>query len=593
MNARGPRAEAARLPDAPGIYKFYNSHSDLIYVGKANSLRKRVASYFSKADHSLKTRRLVSEIEKIEFTLSNSEADALLLENNFIKQYQPRYNILLKDDKTFPYLCILKERFPRIISTRKYIPRQGEYFGPYSSVVAMNSVLDLIRKLYTIRTCSLALSESNISAKKFKICLEFHIGNCKGPCEGRQSEDEYMRDIEQARNTITGNLSQVDRYFRDRMKAASKELRFEEALHYKEKLELLERFQSRSTVVNRRLSNIDVFALRETSDAAFINYLQVQEGSVIRSHSIEVKRKLQESPSEILTAVIPQIRDQFHSANPLVLVSHPIDPISADIRVEIPRKGDKFRLVDLALKNAAYFHSQKALERLQRDERPNGRVLVLQKDLRLPSPPLTIECFDNSNLQGSTPVASMVRFVNGKPDKSHYRHFNIKTVSGPDDFASMKEIVNRRYSKLISEDQALPDLIVVDGGKGQLASAVESLQQLGLYGKVPIVGIAKRLEEIYFPGDPFPLHIRKNSPGLRLVQHIRDEAHRFAITFHRQKRSRATLASASPGIPGIGPKTEARLLSEFRSWKKIREQSLEVLTNRVGVVRARRIKGDT
>jgi excinuclease ABC subunit C len=593
MNARGPRAEAARLPDAPGIYKFYNSQSELIYVGKANSLRKRVASYFSKADHSLKTRRLVSEIEKIEFTLSNSEADALLLENNFIKQYQPRYNILLKDDKTFPYLCILKERFPRIISTRKYIPRQGEYFGPYSSVVAMNSVLDLIRKLYTIRTCSLALSESNISAKKFKICLEFHIGNCKGPCEGRQSEDEYMRDIEQARNTITGNLSQVDRYFRDRMKAASKELRFEEALHYKEKLELLERFQSRSTVVNRRLSNIDVFALRETSDAAFINYLQVQEGSVIRSHSIEVKRKLQESPSEILTAVIPQIRDQFHSANPLVLVSHPIDPISADIRVEIPRKGDKFRLVDLALKNAAYFHSQKALERLQRDERPNGRVLVLQKDLRLPSPPLTIECFDNSNLQGSTPVASMVRFVNGKPDKSHYRHFNIKTVSGPDDFASMKEIVNRRYSKLISEDQALPDLIVVDGGKGQLASAVESLQQLGLYGKVPIVGIAKRLEEIYFPGDPFPLHIRKNSPGLRLVQHIRDEAHRFAITFHRQKRSRATLASASPGIPGIGPKTEARLLSEFRSWKKIREQSLEVLTNRVGVVRARRIKGDT
>jgi excinuclease ABC subunit C len=590
MKPRSPRAEASRLPDAPGIYRFYNKQSELIYVGKAKSLRKRVASYFSKSDHSLKTRRLVSEIDKIEFTLSNSEADALLLENNFIKQYQPRYNILLKDDKTFPYLCILKERFPRIISTRRYIPRQGEYFGPYTSVVAMHSVLDLIRKLYTVRTCSLVLSEPNISARKFKVCLEFHIGNCKGPCEGRQSEDEYMRDIEQARNTITGNLSQVNRYFRDRMKVASRELRFEEALRYKEKLELLERFQSRSTVVNRRLSNIDVFALRETPDTAFIGYLKVQEGSVIRSHSIEVKRKLEESPSEILSAVIPQIRNQFHSASPLVLVSHSTDPVSAEFRIELPRKGDKFKLVDLALKNAAYFQNQRAIERLQRDEKPNGRVLVLQNDLRLSAPPLTIECFDNSNLQGTAPVASMVRFANGKPDKSNYRHFNIKTVSGPDDFASMKEIIHRRYSRLLSEGAALPDLIVVDGGKGQLASAVESLHQLGLYGKVPVVGIAKRLEEIYFPGDSLPLHIRKNSPGLRLLQHLRDEAHRFAVRFHRQKRSRATLATASPRVPGIGPKTEAKLLSEFRSWKKIREQSLEVLAERVGTARARRIK---
>jgi excinuclease ABC subunit C len=590
MKPRSPRAEASRLPDAPGIYRFYNTQSELIYVGKAKSLRKRVASYFTQTDHSLKTRRLVSEIDKIEFTLSNSEADALLLENNFIKQYQPRYNILLKDDKTFPYLCILKERFPRIISTRKYIPRQGEYFGPYTSVVAMHSVLDLIRKLYTVRTCSLFLSEPNISARKFKLCLEFHIGNCKGPCEGRQSEDEYMHDIEQARNTITGNLSQVDRYFRDRMKVASRELRFEEALRYKEKLELLERFQSRSTVVNRRLSNIDVFALRETPDTAFIGYLKVQEGSVIRSHSIEVKRKLEESPSEILSAVIPQIRNQFHSASPLVLVSHSTDPVSAEFRIELPRKGDKFKLVDLALKNAAYFQNQKALERLQRDEKPNGRVLVLQNDLRLSAPPLTIECFDNSNLQGTAPVASMVRFANGKPDKSNYRHFNIKTVAGPDDFASMKEIIHRRYSRLLSEGAALPDLIVVDGGKGQLASAVESLHQLGLYGKVPVVGIAKRLEEIYFPGDSLPLHIRKNSPGLRLLQHLRDEAHRFAVRFHRQKRSRATLATASPRVPGIGPKTEAKLLREFRSWKKIREQSLEVLAERVGIARARRIK---
>jgi excinuclease ABC subunit C len=590
MKPRSPRAEASRLPDAPGIYRFYNTQSELIYVGKAKSLRKRVASYFSKSDHSLKTRRLVSEIDKIEFTLSNSEADALLLENNFIKQYQPRYNILLKDDKTFPYLCILKERFPRIISTRKYIPRQGEYFGPYTSVVAMHSVLDLIRKLYTVRTCSLVLSEPNISARKFKLCLEFHIGNCKGPCEGRQSEDEYMRDIEQARNTITGNLSQVNRYFRDRMKVASRELRFEEALRYKEKLELLERFQSRSTVVNRRLSNIDVFALRETPDTAFIGYLKVQEGSVIRSHSIEVKRKLEESPSEILSAVIPQLRNQFHSGSPLVLVSHSTDPVSAEFRIELPRKGDKFKLVDLALKNAAYFQNQRALERLQRDEKPNGRVLVLQNDLRLSAPPLTIECFDNSNLQGTAPVASMVRFANGKPDKSNYRHFNIKTVSGPDDFASMKEIIHRRYSRLLSEGGALPDLIVVDGGKGQLASAVESLHQLGLYGKVPVVGIAKRLEEIYFPGDSLPLHIRKNSPGLRLLQHLRDEAHRFAVRFHRQKRSRATLATASPLVPGIGPKTEAKLLREFRSWKKIREQSLEVLAERVGIARARRIK---
>jgi excinuclease ABC subunit C len=343
-------------------------------------------------------------------------------------------------------------------------------------------------------------------------------------------------------------------------------------------------------VVNRRLSNIDVFALRETPDTAFIGYLKVQEGSVIRSHSIEVKRKLEESPSEILSAVIPQIRNQFHSASPLVLVSHSTDPVSAEFRIELPRKGDKFKLVDLALKNAAYFQNQKALERLQRDEKPNGRVLVLQNDLRLSAPPLTIECFDNSNLQGTAPVASMVRFANGKPDKSNYRHFNIKTVAGPDDFASMKEIIHRRYSRLLSEGAALPDLIVVDGGKGQLASAVESLHQLGLYGKVPVVGIAKRLEEIYFPGDSLPLHIRKNSPGLRLLQHLRDEAHRFAVRFHRQKRSRATLATASPRVPGIGPKTEAKLLREFRSWKKIREQSLEVLAERVGIARARRIK---
>jgi excinuclease ABC subunit C len=447
--------------------------------------------------------------------------------------------------------------------------------------------------LYTVRTCSLVLSEPNISARKFKVCLEFHIGNCKGPCEGRQSEEEYMRDIEQARNTITGNLSRVDRYFRDRMKVASQELRFEEALRYKEKLELLERFQSRSTVVNRRLSNIDVFALHETPDAACIGYLKVQEGSVIRSHSVEVKRKLEESPPEILSAVIPQIRNQFHSTSPLVLVSHSTDPISAEFRIELPRKGDKFKLVDLALKNAAYFRNQRALERLQRDEKPNGRVLVLQSDLHLSAPPLTIECFDNSNLQGTAPVASMVRFANGKPDKSNYRHFNIKTVSGPDDFASMREIIHRRYSRLLSEGAALPDLIVVDGGKGQLASAVESLRQLGLYGKVPVVGIAKRLEEIYFPGDSLPLHIRKNSAGLRLLQHLRDEAHRFAVRFHRQKRSRATLATASPRVPGIGPKTEAKLLSEFRSWKKIREQSLEVLAERVGIARARRIKQST
>ncbi len=590
MKAAPAHAQVARLPDAPGIYRFLDSENRLIYVGKAKSLRKRVASYFSKADHSFKTRRLVSEIRGIEYTLANSEADALLLENSFIKQYQPRYNILLKDDKTFPYICILRERFPRIISTRKYRPQQGEYYGPYSSVVAMKNVLDLIRKVYSIRTCSLVLSEENIVKRKFKICLEFHLGNCRGPCEGLQSEESYLGEIEQARNILRGNLSLVDRYFRAKMKEASTSLKFEHANSYKEKLQLLGRFQSKSTVVNRRLTDTDVFALEDGPDNAYLSYMQIQEGAIILSHTVEIRKKFSEEPSEILSEAIPQLRNQFQSRNPAILCSHPAEIIGEEITLSVPLRGDKKKLIDLALKNAIYFRNQKALERLQREEQPNDRLLILQKDLRLPSLPIVIECFDNSNFQGSSPVASMVRFENGKPDKAGYRHFNIKTVVGPDDFASMKEIVHRRYSRLLNEGSTLPDLVVIDGGKGQLASACEALQSLEVYGKVAVIAIAKRLEEIYFPGDTMPLHIRKNSPGLRLLQHIRNEAHRFAITFHRQKRSTASLRTGSSEIAGVGLATEQRLLKEFRSWKKVRETSLEELAKKVGLKKARLIK---
>lgn len=579
------------LPDSPGVYRYYNRESVLIYVGKAKSLKKRVSSYFNKqSQYNRKTEKLVSEIANIEFTIAPSEFDALLLENNLIKQNQPKYNILLKDDKTFPYLLIIKERFPRIISTRKYIPKQGEYFGPYTSVVSMKSVLELVRQLYSIRTCSLLLSEENIAERKFKVCLEYHIGNCKGPCEGLQDEKSYLEDVALARNILKGNLSVVENYFKHKMNEAAAALEFERAGHFKHKLELLEKFQVKSLVVNPKLTDIDVVTITSSEQHAFLNYLQIKEGAIIFSKNFEIKKKLDETDEEILSMIIAEIRAEYSSTNAEVYTNLPIEVKADDYENVVPQIGDKKKLVDLSLRNALYLKKEKEIDKEALKSKKNKVLTILQQDLRLIQFPKIIECFDNSNFQGTNPVAAMVRFVDGKPDKKGYRHFNIKTVVGPDDFASMKEIVGRRYKRIMEEQGEYPHLIIVDGGKGQLSSACEALQELGLYGKIPIVGIAKKLEEIYYPEDPFPLHISKKSPGLLLIQRIRDEAHRFGITFHRLKRSNSTFVTGLEEIEGIGKKTADKLLAHFKSFKKIKEAPIEELIALVGKKAAERIK---
>ncbi len=578
------------LPDSPGVYRFYSQEKILIYVGKAKSLKKRVGSYFNKqSQYNRKTEKLVSEIDAIEYTLAPSEFDALLLENNLIKQNQPKYNILLKDDKTFPYLCILNERFPRVISTRKYIPKQGEYFGPYTSVVSMNSVLELIRQLYSIRTCNLLLSNENIQQKKFKVCLEYQIGNCKGPCEGLQTEESYLDEISQARNIIKGNLSVVENYLSGYMKKFSSLLEFEKAELFKNKLELLEKFQSKSQVVNRNLTDIDVVTISSNEKDAFINYMQVKEGAIIFSKNLEVKKKLNESDEDILSLAIQEMRHLYGDSNKIIFSNVPILVNPAEENIT-PQIGDKRKLVAVSLTNALHSRHKKESETTEKKSKGSQVLSILQKELRLLEYPRIIECFDNSNLQGTTPVASMVRFVDGKADKAGYRHFNIKTVVGADDFASMKEIVGRRYKRIIDENAAMPNLIIVDGGKGQLSSACEALKELGIYERVPIIGIAKKLEEIYYPDDPLPLHLNKKSPALLLIQRIRDEAHRFAITFHRQKRSKSTMVSNVESLAGIGKKTADQLLGKYKSWKKIKEAPLHELIELVGPKRAGLIK---
>lgn len=582
------REAILRLPDSPGVYRFYDAEHTLIYVGKAKNIRKRVSSYFTKTSGiNRKTLRLVSEIKTIEYTVSDSEFDALLMENNFIKQNQPKYNILLKDDKTFPYICILKERFPRIIYTRKYDPAQGEYFGPYSSVVAMKNVLDLVRKLYTIRTCNLLLTPQNIEQQKFKVCLEYHIGNCKGPCVGAQSEEAYLEEIEQARNILKGSVSIVHQYFKDHMATAAQAMAFEKAQRYKEKLDTLERFQTKSLVVNRALTDIDVLTITSVEQYAYINYLQIKEGAIVFSKSVEVKKKPDETDEEILAFAAQELRV---GNNPTVLSNIPIEILDDDVENVVPKIGDKRKLLSLSLKNALELKKEKEILREGKKSKFLETLTILQKDLQLQNVPLVIECFDNSNFQGTTPVASMVRFVNAKPDKKNYRHYNIKTVTGANDFASMNEIVGRRYKRILEEGLPLPDLIIVDGGKGQLGSACEALKELGLYGKIPIAGIAKKLEEIYFPEDPVPLHINKKSPGLLLLQQIRDEAHRFAITFHRQKRSKSQIKTEIEELKGIGKHTADKLLRHFKSVKKIKEAPLEELTSLIGRKKAEIVK---
>lgn len=591
MNEESAKALISILPESPGVYRYYNDEDILIYVGKAKNIRKRVSSYFSKtAGISRKTLKLVSEIERIEYTVSNNEFDALLLENNLIKQNQPKYNILLKDDKTFPYLCILKERFPRIIYTRKYIPQQGEYFGPFSSVVAMKSVLELVQKLYAIRTCSLLLSEQNIKAEKFKVCLEFHLGNCKGPCVGNQQEQDYLEDIAQARHILKGNLSIVANYFQEQMEAFASSMNFERAQFFKEKILLLEKYQSKSLVVNRSITDVDVVTLLSNDNTLYINYLLLKEGAIIFSKTVFAQKRVDEADEEVLSTITQELREQANSKSKVILSNIPLSFVEEGVENSVPQIGDKKKLISLSLKNALELKREKEISKEGRKSKNREVLEILQNDLQLKTLPIVIECFDNSNFQGTSPVASMVRFVDGKPDKKGYRHFNIKTVEGPNDFASMKEIVGRRYKRLIEEQTPLPDLIIVDGGKGQLSSAVEALKELSIYGRVPIAGIAKRLEEIYLPEDTLPLLINKKSPGLRLIQQMRDEAHRFAITFHRLKRSKVNSSSSLEEIEGLGKKTVEKLLRHFKSVKKVKAASIEELSTLVGLSLAEKIK---
>jgi excinuclease ABC subunit C len=571
------------LPHRPGIYKFFDENA-IIYVGKAVDIRKRVNSYFNKStQHNKKTRQLISKIRNIEFTIVDTETDAFLLENNLIKQYQPKYNILLKDGKTYPYICIVNERFPRVISTRNKIADGSRYFGPYASVTAMNVLLDLIRALYPLRTCTYNLSSENILNGKFRVCLEYHIGNCKGPCENLYDEESYNQHIIQIRNILSGNLTIAKNYFKEKMSLAAQEFQFEEAHAFKQKLELLDSFQAKSTVVSNTLTNIDVFSITSNEKCAFLNYLKVINGSIILTQSLEIVKKLEETDEEILTTIIVQLRHEFESDSREVLTNIPVNLPLSNITVTVPQIGDKRKLLDLSLKNVLYLRKEKESSKEKSKDSNELRIMeTMKKDLKLTELPRHIECFDNSNFQGDNPVASMVCFKNARPSKKDYRHFHIKTVVGPDDFASMHEIVTRRYRRLLDEAAPLPQLIVIDGGKGQLGMAVKALKELDLWGKIPVIGIAKRLEEIFYPGDNFPLYIDKKSETLRLIQRIRNEAHRFAITFHRNRRDAGTLKTEITDIKGLGASTAEKLLLKYKSVKKIKELTFDELVQEIG-----------
>ncbi|MBA9076185.1 excinuclease ABC subunit UvrC [Rufibacter quisquiliarum] len=583
-----PKEQLKHLPHRPGIYKFYDDKG-IIYVGKAVDIRKRVSSYFNRSNqHNKKTLKLISQIKRVEFTIVDSEADAFLLENNLIKQHQPKYNILLKDGKTYPYLCITNERFPRVLSTRNKINDGSRYFGPYPSVTSMYVVLELIRSLYPLRTCSYNLSPANIQGGKFKVCLEYHIGNCKGPCEGLYEEEEYNQHIQQIKNILSGNMAVAKNYFKEKMSAAAAEYQYELAHQYKQKLDLLDDFQSKSTVVSNTLTNIDVFTITSNEKCAFLNYLKVMNGSIISTQSLELQKKLEETDQDILASMIMQLRADYESTAKEILVN--IDDLQLpldSITITVPQIGDKRKLLNLSLKNALYLRKER--ESMQDKSKDSSEVRIMEtmkRDLRLTELPKHIECFDNSNFQGDNPVASMVCFRNAKPSKKDYRHFHIKTVVGPDDFASMYEVVTRRYRRLLEEGASLPQLVIIDGGKGQLGMAVKALKDLGIYGQVAIVGIAKRLEEIFYPGDSFPLYIDKKSESLKLIQRLRNEAHRFAITFHRSRRDAGTLQTELTQIKGLGPATAEKLLSKFKSVKKIASLSQEELEVEVGKSKA-------
>lgn len=594
MAAQGKYAEHLNLilktvPDNPGIYQYYDVHGQIIYVGKAKNLRKRVLSYFNKDQSGFgKVAVLVRNIADIRFIIVDTELDALLLENNLIKKYQPRYNVMLKDDKTYPWICIKNEDFPRVFPTRKVIHDGSEYFGPYASGRMMNTLLELIRHLYQLRTCNFRLSKENIRAAKFKLCLEYHIGNCKGPCHGLQGPEDYEATLKNIRDIIKGNIHSVIPQLRSMMMKYSEELEFEKAQAVKEKLELLERYQSRSTIVNPGIDNVDVFSIVSEESCAFINFMKIVHGAIVQAHTIEIRKKLEESDDELLTLGIMEFRTRFNSTAKEIIVPFVPETEIPGITIIVPKKGDKKKLLELSDRNVRYYqHDKHKQQELVDPERHVNRILSQMKaDLRLPSLPVHIECFDNSNIQGDFPVAAMVVFKNAHPEKKEYRHFNIKTVEGPDDYASMEEIIFRRYKRLIEEGKSLPQLIVVDGGKGQLNSAVKSLDKLDLSGVIPIIGIAKRLEEIYFPDDPVPLYIDKKSETLKLIQQIRDEAHRFGISHHRQKRQKETIKSVLTDIPGIGFNTAQKLLWKFKSVKIISKSPIEDLQKVIGKSKA-------
>jgi excinuclease ABC subunit C len=578
------------LPHQPGVYQYFDKNDVIIYVGKAKNLKKRVASYFNKNHDSGKTRVLVKKIANIKHIVVSTETDALLLENNLIKKYKPKYNILLKDDKTYPWICIKKERFPRVFTTRRVIKDGSEYFGPYTSVRTVRVLLDLIKEVYALRTCTFDLRQEKINEGKYKVCLEYHLKNCKGACEGLETEEKYQEQIAAIRNIIKGNFKESLEKLRQMMQDFAANMQFEEAQKIKEKLTLLSNYQAKSTIVNPSINNVDVFSIISDETHGYANFFKISNGSIIQSHTTEIKKKLDETDTELLELFIVEIRQRFHSMAPEIYVPFKVN-IGETIKVTVPKLGDKKRIVELSERNAKYYRQEQFKQvQIVDPERHVKRIMAqMKKDLRLSEEPKHIECFDNSNIQGTHPVAACVVFRDGKPSKKEYRHYNIKTVEGPDDFASMEEVVFRRYKRLLEEEQPLPQLIIVDGGKGQLSSGLKALEELGLRGKIDIIGIAKRLEEIYYPDDPIPLYLDKKSETLKITQYLRNEAHRFGITFHRNKRSKTAIQSELEQIPTIGKQTITTLLRKFKSAKRVKEATFNALKDEIGNARALRV----
>ena len=572
------------IPNKAGVYQYYDKTENLLYVGKAKNLKKRVSSYFTKKQEHGKTKVLVSKIHDIKYVVVATEMDALLLENNLIKKHQPKYNVMLKDGKTYPWICIKNEPFPRIFQTRNIIKDGSEYFGPYTSVRLVKTLLSFFHQLYPLRNCNLNLNEKNIASNKFKVCLEYHMGNCLGPCIGEQKLSEYQIGIEHIKQIIKGDIKSVIQHLKDAMLQYSKGLEYEKAQSVKEKIDLLKNYQAKSTIVNPKINDVDVFTIISDEDTAFVNYLKINSGAIVQTHTMELKKKLEETEEGLLQLAIVELRQRLNSTSKDIYCSHSLENVWDNLSITIPKIGDKKKLIDLSLRNAKYMqmdYKKRKINNIARQD--NKRILEqLQKDLRMLDRPKHIECFDNSNTQGTNPVAACVVFKNARPSKKDYRHFNIKTVQGPDDFASMEEVVYRRYKRLLEEEKELPQLIVIDGGKGQLSSAVKSLDKLKLRGKVAIIGIAKRLEEIYFPGDSVPLYLDKRSESLKLIQQLRDEAHRFGIMHHRKQREKDSLGTSLDKIEGIGPKTVELLISHFGSVKKVMEAKKVELIQLIG-----------